>query len=116
MRAVPSIGVDARSYGELAEYLNALSSTVEAMIIGEKNVGMVDRVIRIVVGFFVLGFGARYLDSPLNLVVAFVGFVIIATGVIGTCTLYSLLGINTGAIASPKQAPAPKSRKKAKNA
>jgi hypothetical protein len=86
------------------------------MLFGEKNVGMIDRIIRIVVGFFVLGFGAKYMSTPLNLVIALVGFVIVATGVIGTCTLYSLLGINTGAIASPKQASAPKPRKKAKNA
>jgi hypothetical protein len=93
------------------------------MKLGEKNVGLVDRVIRIVIGFFVLGFGAKYLDFPVNLIVALVGFIIVGTGVIGTCALYSLLGINTGSLATQKPmkeatapTPATKTRRKAKNA
>jgi hypothetical protein len=65
------------------------------MKFGEKNVGMVDRVIRIVIGFLVIGYGAKYIGFPLNLVIAMAGFVIVATGAIGTCTLYSLIGIDT---------------------
>jgi hypothetical protein len=88
------------------------------MKLGEKNVGMADRVIRIVVGFFVLGFAAKYLDFPLNIAIEILGFIIAATGVIGYCTLYSFLGISTIGLATakPAQPAPPKARRKAKNA
>jgi hypothetical protein len=89
------------------------------MKFGEKNVGMVDRVVRIVIGFLVIGYGAKYIGFPLNLIVALVGFVIVATGAVGTCALYSLIGLNTGATdagaeAKPAAKAAQKSRKKPK--
>lgn len=59
------------------------------------NVGSTDRVIRIILGiallavwFFAPGFGLRWV--PLVL-----GIVALATGLLSTCPLYSLLGINT---------------------
>jgi len=59
-----------------------------------KNVGTIDRAVRVVVGLaLILGFalnpGAPY--SWLYLI----GIVPLATGVLGTCGLYSVLGINT---------------------
>jgi hypothetical protein len=87
------------------------------MKIGEKNVGMIDRVVRIVVGFLVLGYGAKFISFPLNMVVALIGFAIVATGAIGTCALYSLIGINTSGSEKSEEkpaSPAPKARKKSK--
>jgi len=59
-----------------------------------KNVGTIDRVVRVVVGLaLILGFflntGATY--SWLYLI----GIVPLATGLFGTCGLYSMIGINT---------------------
>lgn len=60
----------------------------------EKNEGTIDRAIRVIVGlaliigFFVDGDGAY---SWLYLV----GIIPLVTGLIGSCPLYSLLGINT---------------------
>ena len=87
------------------------------MTIGEKNVGMIDRAVRIVVGFLVLGYGAIFISFPLNLVVAFIGLVLVATGALGTCALYSLIGINTcgsGKCDEKSASEAPKERKKSK--
>lgn len=59
------------------------------------NVGSTDRVIRIILGiallavwFFAPGYGLRWV--PLVL-----GIVALGTGLLSTCPLYSLLGINT---------------------
>lgn len=62
-----------------------------------KNVGGIDRVLRIVVGLaliagFFLNSGSAY--SWLYLI----GIVPLLTGVFSTCALYSLVGINTCAI------------------
>lgn len=59
-----------------------------------KNVGGIDRILRIVVGAalilgFVLNMGATY--SWLYLI----GIVPLATGLMQTCPLYSLFGMNT---------------------
>ena len=63
----------------------------------EKNVGGIDRTIRIIVGIILL------LTVPLAFVgpqtpwayLGLVGIVIIATAIIGYCPPYALLGINT---------------------
>lgn len=59
------------------------------------NVGSTDRVIRVLIGLALLawwylapGMGVRWL--PLVL-----GIVALATGLMSTCPLYSILGINT---------------------
>ncbi len=59
-----------------------------------KNVGQIDRIIRIVLGLalisgFFLNSGASY--SWLYLI----GIVPLLTGLFSTCALYSLIGINT---------------------
>ena len=61
----------------------------------EKNVGMVDRAVRIVVGLGLLVVGWLYLSAPLLYVVALIGLFALLTGTLGTCPVYSLLGINT---------------------
>lgn len=59
-----------------------------------RNVGPVDRVIRIVVGLALL---AAYVFSSGTgwALVLLVGVVPLVTGVLGTCGVYSLLGVST---------------------
>ncbi len=62
----------------------------------EKNVGQVDRIVRIVIGVALLA--AAYLwqtDVIVRGIVGLVGLVALFTGIMGTCTLYSLIGVNT---------------------
>ena len=66
------------------------------MKIGEKNVGKIDRVIRIVLGFILLYlFVANMVTAPWSYLVALIGLILLVTGIIGTCMLYSILGMNT---------------------
>jgi len=68
------------------------------MNLGEKNVGTVDRVIRIVVGIlFLAGLALNMVAAPLSYLVALIGLILVVTGAIGTCPAYSLIGINTAA-------------------
>ncbi len=55
------------------------------------NVGGIDRILRIVVGLALIAWAAL-LGGP---VWAWVGLVPLATGVVGFCPLYPLLGLNT---------------------
>ncbi|MBC7146145.1 MAG: DUF2892 domain-containing protein [Thioclava marina] len=60
----------------------------------QRNVGGIDRILRIVIGLgLILGYflnpGAPY--SWLY----WIGIIPLATGLIGSCALYSILGINT---------------------
>ncbi|OUS20879.1 DUF2892 domain-containing protein [Litorivita pollutaquae] len=59
-----------------------------------RNVGSIDRILRIVIGAalilgFFLGIGGAY-----NWVLL-VGIIPLATGLMGTCPLYRLIGVNT---------------------
>jgi hypothetical protein len=66
------------------------------MNIGEKNVGTIDRVVRIIVGIaFLAGFALNMVAAPLSYLVAIVGLIALVTGAIGTCPAYSLIGIST---------------------
>ena len=65
------------------------------MKIGEKNVGMLDRIARIIIGLALFGFGLLYAASPWSYIVMLLGLIALATGALGTCGIYSLLGINT---------------------
>ena len=66
------------------------------MKIGEKNVGMIDRVIRVILGIILLYlFVVNMVAAPWSYLVALIGPILLVTGVIGTCTLYSMLGMNT---------------------
>jgi hypothetical protein len=55
------------------------------------NVGGIDRILRIVVGLALVVWAA-FMGGP---VWAWIGIVPLATGAIGFCALYPLLGINT---------------------
>lgn len=55
------------------------------------NAGTIDRVLRVVVGLGVLSLAFIGPQTPLG----YIGLVPLATGLIGWCPLYTLLGINT---------------------
>lgn len=55
------------------------------------NVGGIDRILRIVVGLALVAWAA-FFNGP---VWAWIGIVPLATGLIGFCPLYPLLGMNT---------------------
>ena len=66
------------------------------MKIGEKNVGMIDRVIRIIFGIVLLYlFAVNMVAAPWSYLVALIGLILLVTGVVGTCPLYSMIGMNT---------------------
>jgi hypothetical protein len=66
------------------------------MNLGEKNVGTIDRIVRLVIGIaFLAGFALNMVASPLSWLVLLVGIIALVTGIIGTCPAYSLIGINT---------------------
>ena len=66
------------------------------MKIGEKNVGMTDRVVRIILGIVLLAvFVLNMVAAPWSYLVALIGLIALVTGAVGTCALYSVLGMNT---------------------
>ena len=62
----------------------------------EKNVGKTDRVVRLVLGAASLAGGYLALSGLLSYAVMFVGLILLVTGAMGSCALYSVLKINTG--------------------
>ncbi|RPI38854.1 MAG: DUF2892 domain-containing protein [Methanoregulaceae archaeon] len=63
---------------------------------GEKNVGTIDRVIRIIVGIaLLLAFALNMAAAPLSYLVLLIGIILLVTGAAGTCPAYSVLGMNT---------------------
>lgn len=61
----------------------------------KKNIGTVDRLIRLVVGIALVTVGLMYFTAPVSYVIAVVGLIVLVTVLTGSCALYSLLGINT---------------------
>ena len=60
----------------------------------DRNIGSLDRLIRLVIGILLLGlYGA--LEPPLRYV-TLLGLIPLGTAILGNCPLYSLLGISTG--------------------
>jgi hypothetical protein len=57
----------------------------------KKNVGSVERVIRIIAGIAILSLAFVGPRSPW----AYLGIILVATGLIGWCPPYALLGIST---------------------
>ena len=55
------------------------------------NMGKADRIIRVILGVLLIGNVFFALQHPIG----WVGVILLATGIIGICPLYSLLGINT---------------------
>ena len=64
----------------------------------QKNIGTVDRVIRVVVGIAALAtWYLGLVEGTLGIIVLVVGVVMIATAVLRWCPPYALIGLNTGA-------------------
>lgn len=59
------------------------------------NEGTLDRIIRITLGLALLGLGYFIVVGPLQIVAYVAGVALVATGAVGYCGLYSLLGIST---------------------
>ncbi len=59
------------------------------------NEGKWDRIIRVILGLILLYVGYAMLSAPWNYVAYVVGLILVVTGLIGFCLLYSLFKINT---------------------
>lgn len=59
-----------------------------------KNVGSVDRIVRIVAGLLILSLFFVYPDASWRYW-TLLGIVPLLTGLFSTCALYSLIGVNT---------------------
>ncbi len=57
----------------------------------KNNVGKTDKIIRIVLGILLVGNVFFALQHPIG----WIGVILIITGIVGICPLYSLLNINT---------------------
>ena len=66
------------------------------------NVGMIDRVVRIVVGLLLIAYAIPigFAPSGWNWV-GWIGIIPLVTGLFGICPLYSLLGISTCPLRRP---------------
>lgn len=60
----------------------------------KKNQSDIERVIRGIVGLVLLVLTV-YVSGVLQIVLAVVGAILLATGIIGFCPLYKFIGINT---------------------
>ena len=60
----------------------------------KKNVGTTDRILRIVLGIVLLIGFVLYRDAPFGWVLL-IGIVPLATGLLSSCPLYSILGLST---------------------
>lgn len=60
-----------------------------------KNVGNVDRIVRLVIAAVLIVFGVLNISSTLGIVLLVVSLIPLLTAVINFCPLYTLLGINT---------------------
>ncbi|TGL78046.1 YgaP family membrane protein [Leptospira yasudae] len=58
------------------------------------NEGTIDRIIRIVLGIALIGFGYAT-QGVIGNVMLVAGFVPLGTGILGWCPLYSVFGFNT---------------------
>lgn len=59
----------------------------------ERNVGSLDRIVRVIVGVLLLGL-LLFLDSDLRWI-GLIGLVPLLTGLLGTCPAYKVFGITT---------------------
>jgi hypothetical protein len=56
--------------------------------IGEKNVGMIDRVVRMILGIvLIIVFALNMVAAPWSYLVVLIGIIALATGAFGTCAL-----------------------------
>jgi hypothetical protein len=60
----------------------------------KKNVGVFDRIVRVIVGVMLIGYAVLSTNVPYSYF-GWVGLIAIATAFIGYCPLYSVLGVST---------------------
>ncbi len=60
-----------------------------------QNEGLTDRIIRTIIGSLALVLGFFWLSGFLQIIAYVIGVVSLATGLIGFCGLYTILGIST---------------------
>jgi uncharacterized membrane protein HdeD (DUF308 family) len=60
-----------------------------------KNEASWDRIVRVVAGVGLVGFGIGVFASPWSWLAAVVGAVLLVTGIVGFCPLYALLHLRT---------------------
>lgn len=60
----------------------------------KKNEGMVDRIVRVIVGLALLSLIFVYPDTSWRWW-ALIGVIPLVTGLVGSCAIYSILGIST---------------------
>ncbi|VVB98606.1 Uncharacterised protein [uncultured archaeon] len=74
----------------------------------EKNVGMIDQAIRVIVGLALAAWYLGYVGTapgyPLNIGVLLLSVIMLATGVLGYCCLYKALGWSTAEKAPEQKA------------
>ena len=61
----------------------------------KKNMGKVDRIIRIIVGVGLLAGGMLYVAAPISYILALIGIVFLVTSLTGRCPAYTVLKIST---------------------
>ncbi len=61
----------------------------------DHNVGMIDRLFRVVFGITFITGGLIYLAPPVSYLLLLLGAILVLTGLLGKCPAYSFLGINT---------------------
>lgn len=61
----------------------------------KSNAGTVDRLVRVVLGALLMAGWMYNQGTTLGWVMLVVGIIALATGLLGSCPLYSVLGINT---------------------
>jgi mannose/fructose/N-acetylgalactosamine-specific phosphotransferase system component IID len=69
----------------------------------EVNEGVLDRIIRGIVGVALIIISILLLESTLKIVIIVIGVIVLVTGLSGFCGLYKILGINTCKIKSNKK-------------
>jgi DUF2892 family protein len=61
----------------------------------KKNVGSIDRIIRIVVGLALIAAYFIYPELSWGIALLVIGIIVTATGLISSCLLYTILGLRT---------------------
>lgn len=61
----------------------------------ERNVGGLDRIIRLVIGVIMTIVGFIALSGAGGIIVGIIGVILLLTGLLGQCVLYRFLKINT---------------------
>jgi hypothetical protein len=67
----------------------------------KRNVGGLDRAVRLLVGIFLIALGLGVVRGKGGIVAAIVGLILLITGLKGSCALYVPLGIDAGGQAKP---------------